>query len=286
MAAALLDTRQDPFEALLGAGRGAGRPDTPTIRFDGQVIPYGLKVNASRTARLVAGQMWGKVQKQVKVADGIYFFSTERHGGIVAVTGVADLQPVNVQAAREAGLTELVVKFGTSKMFSTAAGYKREELEAHAQEDPRAKTAEVWVGEQMSCWAAIFYGREDLLAKLKAKDCIQEYAKMERVEELVREYHEDFLAKLYSDWRIIPDGMLAQDRHERELLDAGEYLRCSASSTTHQGRDVVLVTFRNIADEHLVYRMDRETYRQIPLSTIATVSDYERFGDVEGPLPR
>ena len=39
--------------------------------------------NTNNTARKVASQTWGNVQHQRKLADGIWFFDTDRHGGIV-----------------------------------------------------------------------------------------------------------------------------------------------------------------------------------------------------------
>jgi hypothetical protein len=66
-------------------------------------------VKPSRIARAVAAGLWPDVQQQTQIATGIYTFDCARHGGVVAVIGVADLPDHAVDVARRLGKIELVV---------------------------------------------------------------------------------------------------------------------------------------------------------------------------------
>lgn len=73
----------------------------------------------------------------------------------------------------------------------------------------------------------------------------------------------------------------ALDTREREnrLLEAGAWLRCSASNANN-GLGEVRVTFRNAAGKTRELFMARETYRAIPLMTPTTPDDYAAIGAV------
>lgn len=108
----------DMFDDLLGTRRGSQRPLAK--RTDRDLPQYGLKITPSAAARRLAGQLWPDVQKQRRLAPGVYGFTCAGHGGVIAVIGKAQLSPAHVAAARDAELTELVV-IAPGKTYSTAA---------------------------------------------------------------------------------------------------------------------------------------------------------------------
>lgn len=56
---------------------------------------------ASSIARRLASQMWGTPDRQRKLADGIWEFSTPSHGGIVVDTDVrTELKPYNQDVSK------------------------------------------------------------------------------------------------------------------------------------------------------------------------------------------
>lgn len=59
------------------------------------------KATPAAIARRMATQYWGPVQRQCKIGDGIWWFSTARHGGIVVDTEVRpELAEYNSEVAR------------------------------------------------------------------------------------------------------------------------------------------------------------------------------------------
>lgn len=72
------------------------------------------------------------------------------------------------------------------------------------------------------------------------------------------------------------DTCVARENLVKNLLDNGQYVRCSALGVG----DKVHVLFENKAGETIGKFMNHETYDQIPLLTPAMPQDYEKFGEV------
>ncbi len=73
------------------------------------------------------------------------------------------------------------------------------------------------------------------------------------------------------------DAMVARDRHQQELLDAGFFVRCSAMSADN---GQVQVLFENKAGVVIGKYMDHATYDAIPLLQPVTPEDYAMYGAV------
>jgi hypothetical protein len=70
----------------------------------------------------------------------------------------------------------------------------------------------------------------------------------------------------------------AREARKAEMLDRGEYVRTSASIC--DDGETVAVTFRDAFDNGLVYLMDKETYRRVPLMEPVTIDSYSLQGRV------
>jgi hypothetical protein len=120
---------------------------------------------------MAASREWPDVQRQVKIADGVYGFTCAGHGGIVAVIGVADLPEAAVQAARDAGRIEFAVfdrgralysSGGTYVTPRTAPVYQQDSLREYAARRPDLESFEVWVAEEDCDWATVLYANDKL----------------------------------------------------------------------------------------------------------------------------
>lgn len=116
---------------------------------------------SSTIARSVAGQSWGAPDQQKKLAPGTYWFSTPGHGGIVALVDELDLDESVIEAARKAGLIHYTIRVNHGRrhsVYSTANGYRKEDLVKTAERYPRhTEVREVWVGEEDCDWATLAY---------------------------------------------------------------------------------------------------------------------------------
>lgn len=70
---------------------------------------------------------------------------------------------------------------------------------------------------------------------------------------------------------------MAQVNKEKELFDAGEWIRTSA----YGPKDIVEVTFKNNKGEIKVVNMPSEIYKTIPYGVPATLKDYEKINGKE-----
>lgn len=125
-------------------------------------------VPPSVLARTIAGQQWPDVQQQSKVAKGVYQFSCAGHGGLIGIVSEMDVEPKYIEAARKAGLIDLVLRVPCGRQrrirtLSSAAGYKAEDLcawhEANQLND--SELIEVWIGEEDCDWATIAYASSE-----------------------------------------------------------------------------------------------------------------------------
>lgn len=118
-----------------------------------------MSVSHSTIARSVAGQLWPDVQQQKKLAKGTYWFSCAGHGGLVALVDDLDLDPQVIEAARKHGLIHTTIRVNhgrRSRVYSTAAGYRKTDLEATLQRYPNhAERFDVWVGEEDVEWSTL-----------------------------------------------------------------------------------------------------------------------------------
>ena len=66
------------------------------------------------TARKIASQEWGEVHAQEKLAEGIWVFSTSRHGGIITDTNLRpeskfnEVEPTSFAAFEEDAEVDIV----------------------------------------------------------------------------------------------------------------------------------------------------------------------------------
>lgn len=236
-------------------------------------------------ARLVAGQLWPDVQRQYKLTKGVFAFSCAGHGGIVAVIGVADLPNANVEAARELGMTEIVVNAGANY---TSVTRDRKALTDYARSGGYP-CQEVWIGEEDCDWATIALASEQVRTGMSAAGYSSEID-YEHAYASCRSWNERYLKLLDPDYNFDPNGRVVTEQVAKMLLDAGSYLRCSAApcdanGVKHTGNNVkVHVLFRNKDGDKIGRYMTSETYNAIPLGKHATVADYELLGEVE-PAP-
>lgn len=178
----------------------------------------------SRIARHVASALWPEVQQQSKVARGVFNFSCAGHGGLVAIVGAADIPSNHLRAARESGRLELVV-IGSRRILSTCQGYTRESLVEWA-ERAGAEQIEVWPGEEDCDWATIALAVPAVLeGAVKARvfaDCALED---DFAFDTCRRWCEDYLLALDPEYVIDPEGRMADQIRQREIIAHGGFVR-------------------------------------------------------------
>lgn len=239
----------------------------------------------SAIARYLAGQLWPQVQFQKKVAKGIYGFTCAGHGGIVAVIGATNLGDHFIEAARTCKLTELVVVTPAGK-YSTHK-YTPESLREYA-ETHGYPIFECWVGEEDCDWATIIHAlSDDDFARAQTSGYFSTIDR-DSVYESLRGWNERYLKALDPGYEFDPQGRVMAERLEQSILNTGGHVRCSALGVADDGvmhlkqeTTKVHVLFRGKGGETIGKFMSKDTYGAIPLGTIATVEDYERFGPVE-----
>lgn len=120
----------------------------------------------SKIARSVAAQQWPNVQQQSKVAKGLYQFNSAGHGGLVGIVSEMDVEPKYIEAARQAGLIDVVLRVPSGRRIrtlSSAAGYRADHLRAwhEANQLQNSELVEVWIGEEDCDWATIAYASSE-----------------------------------------------------------------------------------------------------------------------------
>lgn len=149
----------------------------------------------SKIARSVAAQQWPDVQVQAKVAKGLFQFVCAGHGGLVGIVSEMEVEPKYIEAARKAGLIDLVLRVPCGRQrrirtLSSAAGYKAEDLcawhEANQLND--SELIEVWIGEEDCDWATLAYVSPLIRDSLGASQ--------DEVRSLVERYNPEFVEAL------------------------------------------------------------------------------------------
>lgn len=92
-----------------------------------------------------------------------------------------------------------------------------------------------------------------------------------------RERMATFRAYCDANCRVSSAEYKAREARKEALLDAGEFIRTSASLTES---GLTAVTFTNRAGRSMVYLMDSDTYRAVPILEAATVMDFGRIGRI------
>lgn len=157
----------------------------------------------SKLARAAAAQTWPDVQRQTRIAPGVFGFDCAGHGGIVAVIATAQLSPTAVEAARSAGLIDTVFHVKNPRRSRTylASQYDRAELDAIAASYPdRVTVSDVWIAEEDCDWSTVFYGNGPLLEAARGK-YLSEHVTMEDVNDSVRRWNAPFVASLGGECR-------------------------------------------------------------------------------------
>lgn len=166
----------------------------------------------SRVAARVARVSWGELQREHKLAQGVYQLETAGHGGVVAIIGVAPLEERWIVAARSAGLVERWCEtprglvhysdgrqawLGRRLVGPLAADDWRLARWAAGQSWPR-RIVEAWVGEEDAAFATIMLACPAArrgMAKVMTDPArwLERYAGDERWLEIVQRWHPEFL---------------------------------------------------------------------------------------------
>lgn len=126
----------------------------------------------SRIARTLAAQEWPEIQRQTRVAKGVFGFSCAGHGGMIAIIGVANLDASVVDVYRRLGKIETVKVYPRRwKLDGTVTQWGLARMSWHGQDqldrldtDARTVTYEVIIGEEDCEWALVVYAMKDDLA--------------------------------------------------------------------------------------------------------------------------
>lgn len=277
-----------------GAQLRSARPNVtapPTSETPARPGPRPVAGPPSAVARRVAAALWPDVQRQEKLAAGVYDFSCAGHGGVVAVLGTADLPERAVDVARKHGLVGVVARAyagGGRHRFYTGHRYGDEQLRELAAARPDAvELSEVWVGEEDCDWATVALAspdvRETYAKRLgKSADDVHRMAF-----ESCQRWNEPFLADLDPDYEPRPDSEVRSRARRVELLDAGAYVidgeRGGAISV---GREVTRLRLANKDGDARHLLVSTRAYKRLEQAydwraPTATADDYLAAGAVE-----
>jgi hypothetical protein len=182
------------------------------------------KLTPSRIARLIASQMWPDVQRQERIAPGVYWFSCAGHGGCVAVRGVADIDDQAWHLANEYRMTAAVA-YEHGKLKSSLR-YNGAQVRAFEG------SVEVWIGEEDCDWATIYQAHNDIERLIRVSVAKGMTLDADYVAASCKQWNPDFYTALTGE-TVTADESRVIGRREFEAEHADRYVAVSASGSWH-----------------------------------------------------
>lgn len=203
----------------------------------------------------MAAAQWPDVQRQYKIAKGVFGFSCAGHGGIIAVVGEADLNERAVELARQLGKTGYVLH-ANGRTYTS----ERYQIDASAP-----GVTEVIVGEEDCDWALVLLCANDPQAMVVGARgrYLAEHVQLEDVEETTRQWNPDFYEALTGSTIPASESYIKSQR-KFEADNASNYVVRAAWGDWHEKVPegmVGVVASRAIDNSEQYFLVPQDEYR-------------------------